>query len=366
MNAAALAGTALVPALGIMMVLTAVITRRTVPFGVRIPFPERIMPPVISRERHRYLRRTTLVCVCATAIALALHGHGGQWLSRVILIAEVAADLVCLRLARRNIIAVKQAEGWYDGVRQTVTTDTGWHADPPRFPVVWLVPALAVLAATAVVGVLRYPHLPARLSAMGGGSSVRTSPIAAFGFVIGQVYVTTLATALLLVAYRARPDIETRDPAGSAARQRAIFTTAGRAILTVIAGVNLTLLLAALKRWQLWQFPGAAQALIPLPFVLALAALILMLWRTWRSWSAPEGSGAATGSAPAARADRDDDQFWKLGLIYFNSGDPSLAVTSRFGLGWTLNLGNPRAWLLIAGVWAVPAGMAAILLLAGA
>ncbi len=35
-------------------------------------------------------------------------------------------------------------------------------------------------------------------------------------------------------------------------------------------------------------------------------------------------------------------------------------VGSRFGAGWTFNVGNPTAWLIIAGIIAGPAGLALI------
>jgi uncharacterized membrane protein len=41
-----------------------------------------------------------------------------------------------------------------------------------------------------------------------------------------------------------------------------------------------------------------------------------------------------------------DDRYWKLGVIYINPEDPSILVERRFGVGWTLNLGN--RWGVIA------------------
>jgi uncharacterized membrane protein len=40
-------------------------------------------------------------------------------------------------------------------------------------------------------------------------------------------------------------------------------------------------------------------------------------------------------------------------------------VGARFGVGWTFNFGNPTAWLVIAGIVAAPAGLAAIGVAAG-
>lgn len=49
----------------------------------------------------------------------------------------------------------------------------------------------------------------------------------------------------------------------------------------------------------------------------------------------------------------DDDRYWKLGIFYWNSDDASLFVPERFGVGWTMNLGRPAAWAIIAGFVAV-------------
>jgi uncharacterized membrane protein len=64
-------------------------------------------------------------------------------------------------------------------------------------------------------------------------------------------------------------------------------------------------------------------------------------------------------------ADRDDDRFWKGGLLYLNRDDPALVVAARIGAGWTVNLANRSAWLLMVAIIAAPAGLAAILAVLG-
>ena len=44
------------------------------------------------------------------------------------------------------------------------------------------------------------------------------------------------------------------------------------------------------------------------------------------------------------------DECWKLGLIYFNRNDPALWVEKRFGIGWTVNMANPKSWFLLGGI----------------
>jgi uncharacterized membrane protein len=59
------------------------------------------------------------------------------------------------------------------------------------------------------------------------------------------------------------------------------------------------------------------------------------------------------GEADTGLTHRDDDKYWRGGMFYVNRDDHTLLVPRRFGLGWTLNFGNPRAAMLLAGVVAL-------------
>jgi uncharacterized membrane protein len=66
-------------------------------------------------------------------------------------------------------------------------------------------------------------------------------------------------------------------------------------------------------------------------------------------------------SRPRGAADTAPDRSWKFGQYYFNPQDPALIVPTRFGIGHTLNLGQPLAWaiqitgvLAMVAVWAGP------------
>jgi uncharacterized membrane protein len=358
---------------GIALALAPVIAKPTVPFGVRVP-PERTDAPVIRRQRRVYACQTVAVAVCCTAAAFALPGSAPWWVARLILLAELMADLACVQFARRKVTAVKRAERWFAGHRPVVVTDTGWRASPPRFPARWLLPALAVIALTVVIGVLRYPDLQSHLprtghgpgTAPGGGVVARlavTSPAdSVLAMVIAQVYVTALWTGLLLLIYRARPDLDAADPAASAARYRSFLGRAAKAMLTLVACVDLALLLSALRDWQLLPSSGAARLAPALPYAVGIAMLLAVVVRTGQGGHLLTVQGTPP-KAPAVpgTADRDDDRFWKGGILYVNRGDPAVVVPRRFGAGWTLNFANRAAWLVVATVAATPVGIAAIL-----
>jgi uncharacterized membrane protein len=48
-----------------------------------------------------------------------------------------------------------------------------------------------------------------------------------------------------------------------------------------------------------------------------------------------------------------DNRRWVLGMFYYNRDDPSFLVERRFGIGYTLNFGNPKAVALVAGFTAL-------------
>jgi uncharacterized membrane protein len=343
-SAAILIGYVLVPLFGVFLCVAPVVSRPTIQFGVRVP-PERDAAPVIGRERHRYIWRSAVIAVAATAVEFATGAHAPWWLSRIILVLLIAADAGLFWWAHRSVARVKAAEGWFAGRRQTVVTDTGWRTEPARFPAAWLLPAVAIIVATAVVGVLRYPDLPAHLDT-GGGRQLAMTPASAFATLIGQLFVTGLWIILLTFTYRSRPDLDTGDPAASLRGYRRSLVLIGRAGLILAACIDLTLALEALRRWQIADPP---EGLVILPVALGLAGLLAVVVHAGRI------RGRA-GTA-AAGSDRDDDRFWKAGLVYVNRDDPALMVNARFGFALTPNLGNPKVRLIIGGVAAILAGL---------
>jgi uncharacterized membrane protein len=105
---------------------------------------------------------------------------------------------------------------------------------------------------------------------------------------------------------------------------------------------------------------GALVAQATLPVVAGLVVIVAIAVRMGQAGSRLSArSSAPTDPAPtdSTTVNRDDDRLWVGGLIYVNRRDPGIVVPKRYGVGWTLNLGNPRAWVVfvvvVAGVTAL-------------
>ena len=326
-TAGTLSGDLSVLVVGALACVAPAASRPTLQFGIRVP-PERTGEPVIQRERRAYFWRTAAVGACCAVTALALQGHGSWWLPRIILLLELAADFACFWVGRRKIAAVKHADEWFAGLQQTIATDTSWRTDPPRFPVRWLIPALAVIAATAAAGALRYPGLPAHVVTESGHRVPKAAVIVLV--VAFQLYVTVLWTGLMLIIYRSRPDIEAADPALSTLRYRRFLAATTRALLTLLALVDTSLLLIALRSWQVYQLPG-----------IGLACPRCPSWPACCCWRRSPGERARAGGGSTATCAASPGPTGPTGTTT-SSGKPACSTsTAKTPPSWSVATSAP-------------------------
>ncbi|UNT00694.1 DUF5808 domain-containing protein [Streptomyces tubbatahanensis] len=338
---------------------SALLNPKTVPFGVRVP-PSRAEDPQVGAVRRRY----RAAVLWATAVATAAAAGEGALLEGVaavvvtgLLLCAVAA-VVWLR-AHRALAEAKKREQWYAGLRQGVVADTSLRTDPVRVPWAWSVPSGLVIAATVAVGAAVYPALPDTLAIptrTGDGTrhhEVATTFWTAFSPVFGQVLGTAAVLALVAALLRARPDLEASRPAAGVARHRRFLAATSRALLAVCAVADVMLLGLSVMVWSGDRSTAPLFAVVGIPALVTfgiVAGLVVRVGPGARRRVEGQATGNAAEAADTADAvdsglvQRDDDRYWYAGgTVYANGGDPAVLVPSRVGMGWTLNLGNPRA-----------------------
>jgi hypothetical protein len=121
-------------------------------------------------------------------------------------------------------------------------------------------------------------------------------------------------------------------------------------LIPVLVGYGVAIQLSAAAVESIPAVSGALSGklwLVMMPMMLVNFGVMFWMFRV--------GQGGQRAVAPAARqeihGDATPDHAWKVGgLWYFNPRDPAIWVENRIGPGYGLNMGNPRAWLLIAGL----------------
>ena len=274
----------------------------------------------------------------ALAISLLLPapqpGSGrGPWLMMGVVVGNMIVALAAWLLAHRQARAHAVAPS---AVR--VASLTARDTSLPGGALVAVGP-FAILLATAL---LVYTF---RDEALDGLGTIKPFRWLAFG----GVYVAMMLTMAVSMARRTR-QIAVDGPAAVAEqRYRRV-----NVLVPVLVGYVVAIQLSAATVATIPAFGDALSGRA------GFALLPLMLFNFGVTfWMFRVGQGGQRAVAPAARqevrGDATPDHAWKLGgLLYFNPRDPAMWVENRVGVGYTLNVGNWRAWLLIIGIMLAP------------
>ena len=119
-----------------------------------------------------------------------------------------------------------------------------------------------------------------------------------------------------------------------------------------IVSLLLTAMLAILAQSSIRVALGREQALSPAMMILSLV-LVAVSFAGSIYIALKYGQGGSRLEESAAERPLTnglaDNRLWILGMIYVNRDDPSIFVERRFGLGYTINFGNPKAVALLCG-----------------
>ena len=173
------------------------------------------------------------------------------------------------------------------------------------------------------------------------------SPFGQLAF--GAVFVGIMLTMAVTMARRSRQIAVDGPSAAAEQRFRRV-----NVLVPVLVGYTAAISMSATTIESIPAFAGTLSGragFVLLPLMLLNFGVTFWMFRV--------GQGGQRAVAPAARqevhGDATPDRAWKVGgLWYYNPRDPAIWVEKRFGLGYTLNFGNWRAWVLIIVMMLVP------------
>jgi uncharacterized membrane protein len=318
------------------------LTRRDVLFGVTVT-PDARSTRLGQATIRRY-RLQVLGVAVVSALALALLAVSapdawwfGSWSSLLVLVPVLIMAVPYL-VAHNASHALQAAAGeagtaGSGGVAPVAELRPRHYGD--YIPLFWEALPPAIIAATAAYLAIRYASapviIPVHFDAAGNPNRYAAKTIGSyFSLVWTQLALEVLLTglALLIVGSKALPG-----QAESRFRQWWLRYLYGVKLLTLAyLGIVAVLIASAAETGS-----GTSMTIIaPLTLVFVVILLGGAVGIAVRT-----GQGGSRLGGPVETAiDRMDDRYWKLGVFYMNSQDPSLLVERRFGVGWTINLGN--------------------------
>lgn len=334
--------------------LTPVMTRKTEAFGVTIPEQEKSQPFIAG-----HIKRYMLTCLGLGLVIMAgLYLLLRQDLKEIVLVWSYTASIFIYALltfvayytSHRAIKKWKQQQPWYNDQLsvQRVVVQTNFHQTPFVISIAWYIPHLLIVALTMAYSLIRYDDFPDMLPMQYGfdGEVTRAVEKSIPSVLMLSFVALTVVVVFLFVHYsivKAKQVIESHDPEGSLERNR-LFRYAW-SVYCAIAGFLVTLLMCLMQLATLEQWDPNRITVVALSGVgiLIIGAITLSL---------KLGQGGSRIVLKERKNETmvhvaDHDKHWKAGLFYWNPNDPAIFVEKRFGVGWSLNYGNPRSWLVL-------------------
>jgi uncharacterized membrane protein len=217
-------------------------------------------------------------------------------------------------------------------------------------PWIWEVLPIAVIAATAAYLAPHYADAPAIIPThydlAGNPSRFAPKSIGSYFLLVWvQIFIEVILTSATVLIVGAKAVPGAADELFRKLWIRRLF-----AIKVLVLALLGSLAMITAGATAATRRPATITVAVIFSFVAILLVTTLAL-------ALRTGQGGARLGAPNETAtDRTSDQHWTLGVLYINRDDPALMVEQRFGIGWTLNLGNPRALLILGTLAALTAG----------
>ncbi|WFR62541.1 DUF5808 domain-containing protein [Paenibacillus amylolyticus] len=229
-----------------------------------------------------------------------------------------------------------------------VKIDTTFRQNKLTYSNYWFLIHMAIIVAIAIISILNYNALPnvipMKYDFQGNvTSSVPKTYLSVLAINLVQLGIIVLMMLVNWSIKTSKQQLTPSNPAQFAAEH--IRFRRKWSLFTIITALLLTILFAFI---QINMFVPNLVLLTGVSFIIPV---LIVLGAVWLSLTARQGGGKIRNHQEDGERSKEqpvnDDDYWKLGFIYFNANDPSFIVEKRYGIGWTMNFARPLSWYLL-------------------
>lgn len=327
-------------------------TRKTESFGVSIP--EGIYTTEeLKGMRKQYVLFISILSIAVTLIFLLLgtsFALDEQTLSLLfsgLIFVFIFLSFLIYLIFHRKMKVLKQKHSWSANKSQLVVIDTSFRKQKLTHSNLWFALSFLIVVVTVVITFQNYQTMPNEIPTKFNFNGEVTNWMdksyrSVLMIPIMQVYLTLLFIFINSIIAKAKQQVNAENPEDSL--QKNIIFRRRWSAYVIIIGIAIVLLFAFIQISMVYPIDPGLMTLIPLIFTIGVVIGSIALSIT----TGQGGSRVRTTAKGAGGSviDRDDDRYWKLGIFYFNPKDPSLFLEKRFGVGWTINFGQPLASII--------------------
>lgn len=341
--------------ISVIQVAIPFLIKRTVVFGVTIPY-EQASHPVLQSYKRKYATLTFLVGI-AVMISYILGNQSGMEETKLVLFGMISLFVVLLTSLslyfyfHYKTMRLKKREEWFRGVKQVRVADLALRSKDEMLPsFVHLIPTLITITLVILTAQL-FDQLPNQIPTHWGPNG---QPDA----FTDKSWMSVISLPLILFIfqtmffginyYTKRSGIKLNAANITSTKLRQLRLRKYTSWFLFITNLLLTILFSFLQLNLLYEnlFNDSTLMLVPFAFfAIVLAGALGLAIKVGKVDSDLEGTLVMDHTKKQDSVD--EDQYWKGGLIYYNPNDPSIFVEKRFGIGYTINLANPIGYLIL-------------------
>ncbi|MGI2327990.1 DUF1648 domain-containing protein [Planococcus sp. YIM B11945] len=327
--------------------------KRTEVFGIYVP-EAFIKEPMLVQLKKRY-RAVVLLTGGVLAVLYVSIFSAESFTEEAAVLWGVAAQfgLIVLSMGlyvvnHLKVKKEKRQQGWTAGKREKVVVDLQFRNEVEMVSgSAFLVP-LIVTAGLIAYTLMEYANLPAQIPTHFGPNG---EPDAFTGKTIfSSISMLIMLGVMQLMFYFLNHAMKTSGSKILASQKqrsktRQLVSRKYGSWLLFLTSLAATLLLGSIQLSIIQ--PEFSSTLWNMAITFGFLIVVLGATGVYTFKVAATNSVEETEEVEADVIDADNDRYWKWGIFYINAADPSVMVEKRFGIGWTINLGNPRSWLIV-------------------
>ncbi|MHA6252683.1 DUF1648 domain-containing protein [Oceanobacillus sp. CAU 1775] len=325
-------------------------TRKTESFGVSIPESIYYTEP-LKTYRKQYAIYTAIAAVLLYLVLFtfgrnASDSEMGILISSIIIVLLVVSFLIYL-FFHNKMKKLKQNSDWKDGKSERLFISTSFHKEKLTYSNFWFLISFFLALVVIFFTFNNYHLLPDQIPMQYNFSGEVTtwadkSYRSALLLPVMILYMTLLFIFVNTVIARAKQQIDSENPEKSL-KQNALFRRRW-SLYIILSGISLSFMLAFAQFTFFYSVDSTLLMVVIMLFTFLMIGGAIYLSITTGQGGSRIKHGTITHNGKSIN--RDEDKYWKLGVFYFNRNDPALFLEKRFGVGWTINLGRPLAWII--------------------
>ncbi len=334
------------------------LTPKSIQFGVRIP-REFENDPAISSVRKSFHNLILVAVIILFFLLILLPSLLGLYeLTLFAMPAAIVFTYLPYYRSFRRLHLIKMERGWYDNriiaSSAFYSADSGTRKSLPGF--IFLIPAIVIIIFTVFIGITIYTTLPGVIPTHFGTNGLPDQYSAksigsVFTGIFVQIGITLLMSILGYAIVRTGQTIDVSRPNMTFEQQERFKWYTRDALYLFAASINMTNMFSSFATWQII----GSQYMLPLilvPVFAGTSVLLIVVMSFGQMGSRLRVPGVA--DEDTGLTNRNDDRDWKGGVVNYNKQSSAILVPKRFGIGWTLNLANPKSWIILVLIIGLP------------